>query len=126
MKQVKCLGMLLLIFLANGPLNPLYAVDEQRQAYDKMVEEATHEADEYVERKQTEHKQAAKKRKGEMDTTFDERVRTERERLEAEIDKVGKRGLDPNFTEGMRQNRLQELGDKLDQLDGDPQAYFGE
>ena len=51
MATMKWFGVLLLTTLVVGTLNPLYAVDEQRQAYDKMVEEATREADEYVEEK---------------------------------------------------------------------------
>ena len=49
MKQLKWIGIMLLCILTAGPA---LATDEARQAYDKMVEEATQEADEYVQEKQ--------------------------------------------------------------------------
>jgi hypothetical protein len=114
-----------LVRLTGVLVNPLFAADEQRQAYDKMVEEATREADAYVEQKQKEQREAAEARKDmPTDASLDERVKVERERIEAEIDKAWKRGLGPDFTEGMRQNRLEELSDKLDRLNSDPEAYF--
>ena len=54
MKDILLFSLLLGILLI-GPVRAI-AADEQRQAYDKMVEEATREADEYVDQKQ---KQAA-------------------------------------------------------------------
>jgi len=126
MKPMKCCAIVLLILLINGAPDTLFAADEQRQAYDKMVEEATREADAYVEQKQQEQKAAAEKRESQMDADLETRVKAERKRIEAEMEKVQKRGLGPNFTEGMRANQLQELQNKLNQLTSDPQAYFGE
>ena len=126
MTTMKWFGSIALVFLMTGLLNPLYAADEQRQAYDKMVEEATREADAYVEQKQQEQKQASENAKAETDAALDERVQAERQRLQSEMETVQKRGLGPNFTEGMRANQIQELQNKLNQLTSDPQAYFGE
>ena len=126
MKQIAWFVFFLTALLANGLLNPLYAVDEQRKAYDQMVEEATREADAYVKQKQEEQQQAAEMKQHQTESAFDERVQAERGRLEAEMDAVRERGLGPNFTEGMRANQLQELQNRLNQLNSDPQAYFGE
>lgn len=119
-------GVFLLTTLVIGTLNPLYAVDEQRQAYEKMVEKATREADQYVEEKKKEQADAAEKRKSQSSTAADPRVEKERQQLEAEMKKVRERGLGPDFTEGMRSAKLQELQTQLDRLNSDPQAYFGE
>jgi len=124
MATMKWFGVFLLTTLVVGTLNPLYAVDEQRQAYDKMVEEATREADQYVDEKRKEQAETAEKRKSSSVT--DPRVEKERQRLEAEMEKVRERGLGPDFTEGMRSAKLQELQTQLDRLNRDPQAYFEE
>jgi hypothetical protein len=126
MRWINGFVILLLVLLTNGVFDPLYAVDEQRQAYDQMVEEATREADEYLEQKQKEQEQAAQEAEEQKEAAGDERTEAERERLEAEMEKVRERGLGPGFTEGMRENQLQELETKLDQLNDDPQSYFGE
>jgi len=126
MKRIKWLGILLLVLLTNGIFNPLYAVDEQRQAYDQMVEEATREADEYLEQKQKEQQEAAEEEEDQARSADDERIETERERIETEMEMVREKGLGPNYTEGMRENQLQELESRLNQLDSDPDAYFGE
>jgi len=126
MATMKWFGVLLLTTFAIGTLNPLYAVDEQRQAYDKMVEEATREADQYVEEKKKEQAETAGKKNNQSSAVSDPRVENERQRLEAEMKKVSERGLGPDFTEGMRSAKLQELQTQLDRLNSDPQAYFGE
>ena len=44
---------LLIVMLISSPM-PVESTDEQRQAFDKMVEESVREADEYVRQKQSE------------------------------------------------------------------------
>lgn len=126
MKPMKMGGIILVMSLVSGILDPLWAVDEQQQAYDQMVEEATREADEYVEEKLKEQQDAAEVIEQQKDAVVDERIQAERERLEAEMDKVRDRGLGPNFTGGVRDNLLQKLENKLNQLESDPLSYFGE
>jgi hypothetical protein len=117
MKRMTYFLFFLLVLPANGLIGPLFAADEQRHAYDQMVEEATREADAYVEQKQKEHQEATEKRKNRSTPSpADDRVQAQRERIEAEIDKVRKRGLGPDFTEGMRHNRLEELQNELNKL----------
>ena len=125
MKTMTSCVLFLLVLLFGETMNPPLAADEQRQAYDQMVEEAVREADEYVEQKKREQREAAKqKEKQQAHTAADERVKAERERLEDEMKKIHERGLDPNYTEGMRDNQLQELEDRLNRLESDPEAYF--
>ena len=117
MKTMLCCAFFLLVILSGATLNPLFAADEQREAYDRMVEEATREADEFVEQKQKEQHEAAQQGKKRANPEADEPVQAERKQIEAEMERVRERGLGPNYTEGMRDNQLQELEKKLDQLD---------
>jgi vacuolar-type H+-ATPase subunit E/Vma4 len=125
MKPLKWIGIFLLCQLAVGGAIPALSADEARQAYDKMVEEATREADEYVQEKQSQHKAAATKSQGKQDAALEKRVQAESERITTEMDSVSKRGIGSGFTQGMKDNLLQQLQDKLDRLTSDPEAYFG-
>ena len=121
MKQLKWIGIILLGLLTAGPA---LATDEARQAYDKMVEEATQEADEYVEEKQKKMQETEKKKRIEKDTAFQEQIQEEREKITAEMDRVQQRGMSPTFTQGMKDNLLKSWQDRLDLLNSDPEAYF--
>ena len=121
MKQLKWIGIILLCLLTAGPG---LATDEARQAYDKMVEEATQEADEYVQEKQKKMQETEKKKRIEKDTAFQEQIQEEREKIIAEMDRVQQRGMSPTFTQGMKDNLLRRWQDRLDLLNSDPEAYF--
>lgn len=121
---MKTIGITLLSLIVAGSFSPLFAVDEQRQAYKKMVEESTREADEYLQEKQKKMQEAETKTQTKQDTGLADRVQAERKRIEAEMDTVRNRGLGPNFTQGMKDNQLQLLQDKLNNLMSDPEAYF--
>ncbi len=79
-----------------------------------MVEEATKKADEYLQEKREQNAAPA------------ERIQAEQERIVAGMDTVRGRDIGPIFTQGMRDNLLRQLHDKLTQLMSTPQAYFGE
>ena len=103
---------------------PAPAADEARQAYDKMVEEATREADAYLQEKE-DRKQAAKAASREKESlALQEKAAAERERILSEMDTVRQRGLGPNFTQGMKESQLAELQQRLDRLTSNPAAYF--
>lgn len=124
MKSMKSIGVILMCLLVTGSFSSLLAVDEQRQAYDKMVEAATQEADEYVQEKQNEMKATEAEAQSQQDAALDERVQAEQARIEAEMATVEGRGMSATFTQGMKDNLLQQLQDKLDRLTSDPEAYF--
>lgn len=125
MKQMKWIAITLLCLFVAGGFSPLLAVDEQRRAYDKMVEEATKEADEYLQEKENEIKAAEAETQAQQDAALDERIRAEQERIKAKMDVVQGRGLSTTFSQGMKDNLLQQQQVKLDQLMSDPEAYFG-
>ena len=124
MKCVRRIGYICSMVMMALNFSPALAADEARQAYDKMVEEATREADAYLQEKQ-ERKQAAQKESKEgVDAELQEKVAAERKSILTEMDAVRQRGLGTNFTQGMKQNQLQALQERLDRLTSDPETYF--
>ncbi len=121
MKPIIWIAVALLCLSAAGPT---LAVDEARQAYDKMVEEATQEADEYVQEKQDRVDEAKEKSLIEKDTDLQERIQAERVTINEQMEKVRQRGMSPTFTQGMKDNLLQRWQEQLDWLNSDPEAYF--
>jgi hypothetical protein len=124
MKLMKWIAITLLGLLAVGSLTPLPAVDEARQAYDKMVEESVKEADEYLQEKESQKKAADTQAQSMQDSALSEKIEAERTRIEAQMDAIRNRGMGGGFTQGMKDNQLKPLQDKLDLLTSDPEAYF--
>jgi len=124
MKLMKWIAITLLGLLAVGSLTPLPAVDEARQAYDKMVEESVKEADEYLQEKESQKKAADTQAQSMQDSALSEKIEAERTRIEAQMDEIRNRGMGGGFTQGMKDNLLKPLQDKLDLLTSDPEAYF--
>ena len=124
MKLMKSIAITLLGLLAAGALTPLPAVDEARQAYNKMVEESVKEADEYHQEKENQKKATDAQAQSQQDSALSERVQAESQRIHAEMDAVSNRGLGPTFSQGMKDNLLKQLQDKLDRLNSDPEGYF--
>lgn len=122
---MKWIAITLLFLSAVAVPRPLPAVDEQRQAYDRMVEKATNEADEYLQEKKKEQQASQTEAQSQHEVAIEERVEAERGRIEAEMDAVRERGFSATFTQGMRDNLLRQLQDRLDQLMSDPESYFG-
>ena len=126
MKLMKWIAISLLCLLAVGAFTPLPAVDEARQAYNKMVEESTQEADEYLQEKKNAKKATEAEAQSKQDSALSEKIEAERARIEAEMDAIRNRGMGGGFTQGMKDNQLKPLQDKLDLLNSDPEAYFTE
>lgn len=124
MKPMKWMAITLLGLLAAGAVTPLPAVDEARQAYNKMVEESVKEANEYLQEKESQKQAADAQAQAERDSALSERIQAEVQRIQAEMDTVSNRGLGPTFSQGMKDNLLEQLQDKLDRLTSDPEGYF--
>ena len=124
MKILKWMAIILLSLLALGAFSPLPAVDEARQAYNKMVEESVKEADEYLQETENRKKAADAQSQSMQDSALTERIQAEAQRIQTEMDAVSNRGLGPTFSQGMKDNLLQQLQDKRDRLTSDPEAYF--
>lgn len=125
MKHLKWIAISLLGLLAVGAFSPLPAADKARQAYDKMVEESVKEADDYLQEKESQKKAANAQAQSKQDSVLSEKIEAESQRIQAEMDTVSNRGLGPTFTQGMKDNLLEQLQDKLNRLTSDPETYFG-
>ncbi|MBR9987244.1 MAG: hypothetical protein KFF68_15180 [Desulfosarcina sp.] len=124
MNFIKWIAISLVGLLAVGAFTPLPAVDEARQAYNKMVEESVKEADEYLQEKEGKKKVADAQAQSEQDSALSEKIQAEVQRIQAEKDTVSNRGLGPTFSQGMKDNLLEQLQNKLDRLTSDPEGYF--
>ena len=124
MKLMKWIAISLMGLLAIGAFTPLPAVDEARQAYNKMVEESVKEANQSEQEKENDTKAAGAKAQSKKDSALSEKIEAERTRIEAQMDEIRNRGMGGGFTEGMKDNLLKPLQDKLDLLTSDPKAYF--
>ncbi len=124
MKLMKWIAISLLGLLAVGAFTPLPAVDEARQAYNKMVEESVKEANQYGQEKENDTKAAEAEVQSKKDSALSEKIEAERTRIEAQMDEIRNRGMGGGFTDGMKDNLLKPLQDKLDLLASDPKAYF--
>jgi flagellar biosynthesis GTPase FlhF len=94
--------------------------DRVRQDYDRMVEEASQEADRHFEEqaeKKAQAAEAARNRKQEMQA---QQVDQEREKLQKEIEALQNRGLSRTFSAGQKEYLIKQLQDQIDQLDNNP------
>lgn len=124
MRRFIGMGIALLLAAVTVGIHPAQAVDEAREAYDRMVEEATKEADEYLEEKQQAMQAKQKREAAQRDAKLQAKVDAERQRILEAMDTVQQRGMGPNYTQGMKEAQLDQLQQRLDRLMADPQAYF--
>jgi flagellar biosynthesis GTPase FlhF len=93
-----------------------------RQEYDRMVDEASQEADQHFE-KQSEKKARARdteKQRGKEQRN--QQLEQERQKLLKEIDALRNRGLSATFSEGQREYLIKQIQDQIDQIDEKRQA----
>ena len=126
MKIVKPIGYISAFLVIFACFSPSPAADEARRAYDKMVEEATREADAYLQEKEDRQQAAEAASRENENVALKEKAGAERERILTEMDAVQQRGLGPNFTQGMKESQLEKLQHRLDRLTSDPAEYFKE
>jgi Domain of unknown function (DUF4124) len=102
------------------------ADERNREAYDRMVEDASRGADQQFEQQAEKKALEAGARQEQEKTEKAQRVERERDRLQKQIDAIEGRGLGPNFTAGMKANLVKQVQDRIDRLESDPDAYFGD
>ena len=92
--------------------------DRNRQAFDRMVDEASQRADQQFEQQEREKAQDAAAEQERQQQARAEQVATQRAELQKEIDAIQARGLGPTFTQGMKDNLINQIQDQIDQLEG--------
>lgn len=91
--------------------------DQIRQEYDRMVEEASQEADRHFEEqaeRKSKARQAAQQQKQENHT---QQLEQKRQQLQKEIEAIQNRGLSRTFSEGQKEYLIKQIQDKIDQID---------
>ena len=91
--------------------------DRQRQEFERMVEDASREADRHFDRQAGEKARQAAARKRREQSEQNLKVEAERARLMKEIEAIEQRGYSPTFTQGMKENLIKQVQDKIDQLE---------
>jgi Domain of unknown function (DUF4124) len=92
--------------------------NQRRHEYDRMVEDASKSADRHFEEQALEKtRQAEAMQQSEQDIK-DQQIEKARAELLKEIDAIQKRGYSPTFTQGMKENLIKEVQEKIDQLEG--------
>mgnify|MGYP000336130874 CR=1 FL=1 len=90
--------------------------DQVRQEFNRMVEEASQEADRHFEKeaqKKAEAAQAAQQREQEKRI---EALRQERQKLQQEIESIRNRGLSTTFSAGQKAYLIEQVQEKIDQI----------
>jgi len=88
-----------------------------RQEYDRMVEEASENADRHFDQQAREKARQQKERQQQQQEEKERRIGEQRAVLEKQIEAIGNRALSPTFTQGMRDNLIRQLQEKIDQLE---------
>jgi Skp family chaperone for outer membrane proteins len=98
--------------------------ERNREAYDRMVQDASQSADRQFEQQAEKKAQEAAARQKQQQEKLAQRVARERDRLQKKIDAIDGRGLGPTFTAGMKANLIKQVQDRINRLESNPQAYF--
>lgn len=91
--------------------------DRNREEFNRMVEGASEEANRHFDQQTRKKAQQAAKRQRQETEARERQSAEEKARLMKEIEAIQNRALGPNFTQGMRDNLVRQLQEKIDQLD---------
>ena len=91
--------------------------DSRRREFERMVEEASEEADRHFDQQARQKARQDAQRKQSEKQARNQLTAEEKARLMNEIEALQNRALGPNFTQGMRENLIRQLREKLDQLE---------
>ena len=91
---------------------------QSRQEYDRMVKDASREADRHFEQQAIKKTRQAEARQQKEQEQKAQQLEQERAELQKQIEEIQKRGYSPTFTKGMQDNLIKEVQEKIDQLEG--------
>jgi len=95
-------------------------VDERRSSYDQMVRQATVEAQQLERQRQAEAAAQAAEKKRIAEAQRKEKIKSERNRLNLQIEAINKRALGPTYTPGMKQAQIDIIKKQIDALENNP------
>ena len=91
--------------------------DRRRMEFDRMVEQASEEAERHFDQQARQKALQAEQRKQLQKQARAQRVSEEKARLANEIEAIQNRALGPTFTQGMRDNLVRQLQEQIDRLE---------
>ena len=91
--------------------------DSNRQAFDRMVDDASKQADRHFKEQDEKKAREAIEEKARQQQAQSDRLATQRAELQREIDAIQNRALGPTFTGGMKENQIKQLQDQIDRLE---------
>jgi hypothetical protein len=95
-----------------------------RPAYDQMVDRAKYDAEQMRLQREQEDAERARKKEQTAKAQLQARINAERQKLLDEIDAISARGLSPTFSQGMKNNLINQVQEKITQLESAPEEYF--
>ncbi|BBO69522.1 hypothetical protein DSCA_34520 [Desulfosarcina alkanivorans] len=93
------------------------AEDQRRQEFDRMVQEASEDADRHFETRAREKEQQAEASRQRRQEAKDRQIEEARAELLKEMDAIQDRGYSATFTQGMKENLIKAVQEKIDQLE---------
>lgn len=93
-----------------------------RQEYDRMVDEASQKADRHFKEQAERKAKARDAEKEQKKDQYDQQLLHQRQKLLQEIDALRNRGLSATFSAGQREYLIEQLQEKIDQIDEKLQA----
>jgi hypothetical protein len=91
--------------------------DSRRSNYDKMVEQASREADAARKKRIKEAAEKAAEKERLLEEQRKERIKAERKQLEEQIKAIKRRAVSPTYPNGMKQAQINALVEKIKQLE---------
>ena len=91
--------------------------DQRRQAFDRMVQEASREADLHFKQQAEKKAQQAEARQRQQEAEKAQQIAIEKAKLLKEIEAIQRRAFSPTFTKGMQDNLIREVQEKIDRLE---------
>lgn len=97
--------------------------DQNRQTYNRMVEDASQSADRHFEEQAQQKAQAAQAERTQQMAAQAQRNEEERAKLQKNIDDLKGRALSTTFSKGQKEYLIKQVQEKIDQLENNPDGY---
>jgi DNA topoisomerase VI subunit B len=91
--------------------------DQHRQEFDRMVKDASREADRHFKQQAQEKARQAEAKQRQQQAEKAQQIAAEKARLLKEIEAIQQRAFSPTFTKGMQDNLIREVQEKIDRLE---------
>jgi hypothetical protein len=93
---------------------------ERRSSYDQMVQKASVEKQQLEHQREAEAAAQAAEKKRIAEAQRKEKIQSERNRLDQQIEAINKRALGPTYTQGMKQAQIDRIKKQIDALENNP------